>query len=210
MLGLRCKEGLEEQTLDPLGPGLFQKSELFIRNGDEACRAKGCGLWWKFGSDGSIVNYLVGEGWAEQGGCDKAGSLDASSAHLWGEKSDALSQKWRVVSNNVVLMKASGSSTQMWSPVFLDPGYELALRPGFPGTAYDSNGESCLTSTRDHELAKSAMRSCDSSMSLLVGSQASLGRLTVIADLINKHGPDRMPGFCCMDDVSEVVIQEAD
>ena len=63
MLGLRCKDGITGPS-DPVGPGLFLQSQIFGKNGDEKCRSRGCGLWWKFGSDGSIVNYLVGEGWS--------------------------------------------------------------------------------------------------------------------------------------------------
>ena len=96
-------------------------------------------------------------------------------------------------------MEARGSSTQMWSPVFLDPGYALALHPGFPGTVFHRDGDSCLTSTQDHELAKSAIRSCDASMSLVIGPHTSLGRLKVIVDQIIAHGSSRMPGYCCMD-----------
>ena len=63
MLGLRCKDGITEQT-QPVGPGLFLQSQIFGKLGDKECRSRGCGLWWKFRSDGSIVNYLVGEGWS--------------------------------------------------------------------------------------------------------------------------------------------------
>ena len=99
-------------------------------------------------------------------------------------------------------MEAGGNSTQMWYPVFVNPGYDLALHPGFPGDMYDTNGESCLTSTYDRDLAKGAMRSCDESMTLLIGSQASVGRIKVIADLITEKGAKRMPGYCCMDDAT--------
>ena len=148
-----------------------------------------------------MINYLTFPlrlnflGWAEQGGCDQSAALDASGSGLWGEKSVALSQKWSVVSKNVVLMEARGSSTQMWSPVFLEPGYALALHPGFPGTV----GPSCLTSTQDLELAMSAMRSCDASMSLLIGQHTSLGTFKASVDLIVAHGAGRMSGYCCMD-----------
>ena len=57
MLGLRCKIGIYAAPV-----GLYSKSAIYDRNGDTKCRSRGCGLWWKFGSDGTIVNYLVGEG----------------------------------------------------------------------------------------------------------------------------------------------------
>ena len=45
------------------------------------------------------------------------------------------------------------------------------------------------------------MHNCDESMSLLLGSQISLGTLKATADLINdpEKGPEYMPGYCCMD-----------
>jgi hypothetical protein len=59
--------------------------------------------------------------------------------------------------------------------------------------------EECLASTQDSDLAKFAMHICDKGMSLLIGSHASVGRLTAIVDVITKEGVDRMPGYCCMD-----------
>ena len=60
-------------------------------------------------------------------------------------------------------------------------------------------GKTCLYSTQDRDLAKGSMHSCDESMSLLLGSQVSVGRLKAIANLIEEKGPSRMPGYCCMD-----------
>ena len=108
-------------------------------------------------------------------------------------------QEWSVVSDSVILMEAGGNATQTWSPRFVDPGYELALHPGFPGDMEIVDGESCLASTQDQYLGQSTMQSCDESMALLVGSKVSVGRLRAIADLIQEKGASRMPGYCCMD-----------
>ena len=53
----------------------------------------------------------------------------------------------------------------------------------------------------DKGLAKSAMYSCDESMSLLLGSTTSVGTLRAIADQTNdpEKGSEYMPGECCMD-----------
>ena len=62
--------------------------------------------------------------------------------------------------------------------------------------------ERCLDpSTDDKDLAKSAMYSCDESMSLLLGLTTSVGTLRAIADIINdpEKGIEYMPGKCCMD-----------
>ena len=96
-------------------------------------------------------------------------------------------------------MEAGGKDTQTWSPVFVNPGYDLALHPGFPGDVIEVNGETCLESTQDRDLAKMAMHICDESISLLAGSKVSAGRLLAIADNVRDGGADRMPGYCCMD-----------
>ena len=59
----------------------------------------------------------------------------------------------------------------------------------------------CLDSRDDKGLAKSAMYSCDESMSLLLGSTTSVGTLRAIANLTNdpEKGSEYMPGECCMD-----------
>ena len=111
----------------------------------------------------------------------------------------------RVMTNNVVLLKAGhhNPQTQMLSPVFAGTGYNLALLPGFrhnlvlPGF----RDPGCLTSSYDRSLAKSAMRSCDESMSYLLGMQVSVGRLKAIADLVTNDS-SRMPGYCCLDDAA--------
>ena len=56
-----------------------------------------------------------------------------------------------------------------------------------------------LGSLENKALAKSAMSSCDLSMSLLLGSTISLGTLTVITSFVSAKGTEHMPGNCCMD-----------
>ncbi|KAL7486824.1 hypothetical protein ACHAW6_012424 [Cyclotella cf. meneghiniana] len=46
---------------------------------------------------------------------------------------------------------------------------------------------------------KDAVKTCDASMELLLGSSTSLGTLRAIAQDVNNHGPERMPGTCCLD-----------
>ena len=130
-------------------------------------------------------------------------------------KSDEGGQKWIARSNDVVLSqvgyeeKSGKNANQTWIPHFVDKGYSLGLHPGFPG-GIDDNDDcdlssikdlrlGCLTSAKDRYLAKEAMRICDESMSFLVGSQLSVGTLKSIADSIQEDGPERMPGYCCMD-----------
>eukprot|EP00584_Thalassiosira_punctigera_P027883 CAMPEP_0172576342 /NCGR_PEP_ID=MMETSP1067-20121228/137666_1 /TAXON_ID=265564 ORGANISM="Thalassiosira punctigera, Strain Tpunct2005C2" /NCGR_SAMPLE_ID=MMETSP1067 /ASSEMBLY_ACC=CAM_ASM_000444 /LENGTH=2652 /DNA_ID=CAMNT_0013369009 /DNA_START=2375 /DNA_END=10333 /DNA_ORIENTATION=- len=57
----------------------------------------------------------------------------------------------------------------------------------------------CLISRENKDIAKSAMYSCDASMSLLLGSSTSVGILSNIASLVNEKGSQYMPGTCCMD-----------
>ena len=136
---------------------------------------------WKLSAFGSLESI----------GCPDEDLLDVST--------------WRVTTNNVVLLKAGHHDppTQMWSPVFAGTGYNLALLPGFrhnlvlPGF----RDPGCLTSSYDRSLAKSAMRSCDESMSYLLGMQVSVGRLKAIADLVTNDS-SRMPGYCCLDDAA--------
>ena len=123
------------------------------------------------------------------------------------KQKDGWSQKWSVKSSNAILMEASSSagkdsnanSNQTWSTLYADPGFNLGLTPGFPGQLESIGSQQCLSSARDKYLAKYAMGICDESMMLLVGSQVSAGTLESIADLVETKGPDRMPGYCCMD-----------
>ena len=112
---------------------------------------------------------------------------------------DGWNQEWTTVSHDVVLLNANGGSNQEWKADFVNPPYNYALTPGFSGVI---GSGSCLANRIDPDLAKAAMHYCDESMSLLVGSQMSLGNLRAIADLINDDvngGSDRMPGKCCFD-----------
>eukprot|EP00956_Cyclotella_meneghiniana_P041795 scaffold240115_cov36-Cyclotella_meneghiniana.AAC.2 len=123
-------------------------------------------------------------------------------------KNDEGGQKWTVKSRDVVLSqagyeeKSEKNANQTWIPRFVDSGYELGLHPGFPGTATTCDGKQCVSSAQDRHLAKEAMRICDESMSFLLGSQISVGTLKSIADSIEDDGPERMPGYCCMDDAT--------
>lgn len=113
-----------------------------------------------------------------------------------GDDDDGWNQQWTIIAHEAILMTENGSPYQEWKATFIDPPYDYALVPGFPG-AVDSGG--CLESANEPKLAKAAMHYCDASMSLLVGRQTSLGTLTAIADLINDEGLERMPGICCFD-----------
>lgn len=49
------------------------------------------------------------------------------------------------------------------------------------------------------DLLRDVMDTCDESISLLLGNDASIGTLRDIAALVEDVGPDRMPGRCCLD-----------
>ena len=98
------------------------------------------------------------------------------------------------------LLTYEEDSSQQWEADFTIHNYDFALLPGFPGITETSGADNtCLSSRNNKQLAKSAMYSCDESMSLLVGSTTSVGTLRAVANLVNKVGPERMPGECCMD-----------
>ena len=81
-----------------------------------------------------------------------------------------------------------------------DGNYDYALLPGFPGDEINcGDGSFTLDSLENKALPKSAMSSCDLSMSLLLGSTISLGTLTAITSLVSAKGTEHMPGNCCMD-----------
>ena len=154
---------------------------------------------------------IKGGGIIENLGCkgmvvDIAGNSNTAGANIHiHEKNDASSQAWSVKSSDIVLSPASSSdnsqknSNQTWTTIFDDPGYDLGLHPGFPGSEETINDKKCLSSAMDRDLAKQTMNICDESMSLLVGTELSLGTLKSIADLVNdpENGPSRMPGYCC-------------
>ncbi len=150
---------------------------------------------WKIGSGGAVESVMCKGMVIDFQQASNGGNM---SIYL-NEKNDNWSQKWTVKSDNVVLLEAGGNSTQTWSPIFVDPGYDLALHPGFPGVVETVGGDTCLTSAMDRDLAKTATSSCDKSMAFLAGSELSLGTLTAIADLVEEKGPEYMPGYCCMD-----------
>ena len=129
---------------------------------------------------------------------DGANIQDYKANNEWG-------QKWSIRSREVVLAatsddKSRTNNNQTWTPRFIDAGYDLGIHPGFPGVDDTTcAGSSCLSSVMDRDLAKKAMGICDESMSFLVGSQLSVGTLKSIADSVESGGPERMPGYCCMD-----------
>ena len=170
---------------------------------------------WKITPGGTIENYyckdIVIDISSFQARKDELESIDNLDARVQCyKKNDEWGQKWNVQSDMVVLSpigvtddddsnkKPKQNSNQTWTPDFADPGYELALLPGFPGKNMYGD-QSCPSSTMDPDLANKAMSICDESMSMLVGSQLSVGTLKEIADLVNEKGANRMPGFCCMD-----------
>lgn len=57
----------------------------------------------------------------------------------------------------------------------------------------------CLSSQNNAEVARAAMQACDASISLLAGSETSVGTVTKLAKLIKSKGQERMPGKCCLD-----------
>eukprot|EP00956_Cyclotella_meneghiniana_P018120 scaffold29932_cov35-Cyclotella_meneghiniana.AAC.1 len=163
---------------------------------------------WKITPGGTIENYycknIVIDISAYQARKDKLQSIDNLDARVQSyKKNDEWGQKWNIQSDMVVLSpigvsddddgdstkKSKQNSNQTWVPKYSDPGYELALLPGFPGeTMSTSTGDqSCLSSTMDSDLANKAMSVCDESMSMLVGSQLSVGTLKEIADLFDPN-----------------------
>ena len=83
-------------------------------------------------------------------------------------------QLWTLKSDQVILKEASGGDDESFQPVFTpeEGRYNFALLPGFPGTI---DGNSCLTSTQDKFVARSAMHSCDKSMAFVAGKDMSVG-----------------------------------
>lgn len=61
----------------------------------------------------------------------------------------------------------------------------------------------CRSSQTNHKLSMKAMRTCDETMQLLVGSKTSVGMVANLADIVNdqtnKNANERLPGYCCMD-----------
>ena len=95
-----------------------------------------------------------------------------------------------------MLQEATGGSEEIKQnanqtiiPLFIDPGYDYGLVPGFPG-------DFSTDSSKDKDLAKRAMGFCDDSMSLMTGPELSLGTLRSIAAEVEQGGLNRMPGYC--------------
>ena len=126
--------------------------------------------------DGAIENFwckgyvidILGSSVATQDG-----NVPPSTSIFMNKKNSGWSQKWNPVSNDAVLTKAGDHSK--WFVKFSEPGYDLALLPGFPGEMQGNS--SCLSSTQDRYLAKREMHQYNASMSLLVVPKASVGRL---------------------------------
>lgn len=57
----------------------------------------------------------------------------------------------------------------------------------------------CLSSQNNAFVSQSAMEACDASVSLLAGSETSIGFVTKLANLIRDEGVERMSGRCCLD-----------
>ena len=102
--------------------------------------------------------------------------------------SQSWEQEWTLKSHEPILLTENGSPNQEWQVHYVLPPYNYALNSGFPGGMVTVNGESCLSSALDPQLAKAAMHHCDTSMSLLLGSQTSLGTLRAIADDVEENG----------------------
>lgn len=63
----------------------------------------------------------------------------------------------------------------------------------------------CRSSQNNYELSRRATKTCDDSISLLVGSTTSVGMVARYAAIVNAastvgNATDRLPGKCCMDD----------
>lgn len=136
---------------------------------------------WKITPGGTMENYSC-----SSMVIDISSYEDGESIKFF-EKNDEWGQKWTIQSSEVIvgpiIDSEDGSeknSNQTWIPRFVEVGYDLGLHPGFPGTTDTCDGQECLSSAQDRDLAKEAMRICDESMSFLVGSQLSVGTLMMM------------------------------
>ena len=134
-------------------------------------------LWKVSRSGGGIKSLHCEDYFLDILGDSSMAAADSGKTIVLSKKNDLWSQRWDIPSTDLVLREAGDRSAEQWTPKFTDPGYDLALHPGFPGEVQTIANSSCLSSTKDRELAKSSMRQCDESMSFLVGSQASVGRI---------------------------------
>ena len=103
----------------------------------------------------------------------------------------------RLSGATVSLLDSSGAATKQFS--IGDSTNKDSFTFEVDDVSWTVGEDTCLASTKDRALAKSAMHNCDASMSLLLGSQISVGTLKATADLITEKGPEYMPGYCCMD-----------
>ena len=68
-------------------------------------------------------------------------------------------------------------------------------------------GDYCLTGQFDSNVAKQAMRTCDDSMSLLLGQDMSLGTFNSIVSEVEEKGAEYMPGECLKrGEVSQIIL----
>ena len=79
------------------------------------------------------------------------------------------------------------------------------ISPNLPGIGSISLGdgdldyECHLTLSDQEKSARTAMEMCDTTMSLFVGNDMSVGRLREIASELEENGSSYMPGECCLD-----------
>ena len=72
------------------------------------------------------------------------------------------------------------------------------------GYTYEYSAETgCLSSQHNYALSREAMKACDDSMALLVGSSTSVGALARLAEVVNdpnvENARERLPVQCCLD-----------
>lgn len=66
-------------------------------------------------------------------------------------------------------------------------------------TPYGKVHQPCYECLEDDKLGETVMEFCDQSLTLLAGLDVSAGEINQIAKDIKNHGPERMPGSCCLD-----------
>jgi len=66
-------------------------------------------------------------------------------------------------------------------------------------TPYGKVDQPCYSCLEDDKLGETVMEFCDQSLTLLAGLEVSAGEINQIAKDIKNHGPERMPGSCCLD-----------
>lgn len=96
------------------------------------------------------------------------------------------------------------SSPSKWAQKFLFPEAWTKLQQAIPNYIYPYFSRyippALWSSNVCHvDWLKNVMKSCDDSMTLLLGSSMSIGTLRAIANIVNEKGPQYMPGSCCLD-----------